>query len=698
MEQDTTSTANEVVSGAQEQRTPQENMKLKRKKVWSEFRSRVSVCKDYRRRLVGNWSVSIDYRRNKPFAAQSDDHQVAVPLDWSMTKHKIAALFSQVPQVRVSHPPASGQAGQWLATYEGKLNDTLVTAGIEAAMEECLPDCINASGIGITLVSMETITVEKEVPAVDLSILPPEVHQQVLKTGMINGVEVPMETVPQPVDRRYRVRRLSPSDFLWPLDFTGSNFDEAPWIGRTDRITWAEAKQRFNLTDQDKDNVLGDDRTHLDRLTFDIEKDRVQPEEKVTFDEVFYKEFQYEADSQSYSTIHHLVFINGKDEPVIDEPWKGQKIGDDGSVIGSQKYPIRVLTLSYISDDAIPPSDSAIGRGQVNEINTARGQMIRQRERNIPMRWANINVIDPTVMQGLMRGTWGNIIPVQGDGTRFIGEVAKSNHPQEDFSFYEIAKNDLTEAWSTGPNQLGSGADVETKGESQEISSNFQTRITRERAKVASYVVGIAEVLGGILCLYEDPQTFGEDFDPAFSKNLGFSILADSTLLLDANQRLERLDRFLNVYAKTGFVQLEPVLREIAILTGLDPNAVIKAPDPQAPPPPNVSLRLSGQEDMMNPLMLAIYLAEGKPPTPELIKQAMDLIQQAVSVPGLVQPGAPPQGGPGGPPQLDPDGQPLPPGPEGPPPTPVGEAHPDAGVLPKITKRSDDPGAGGKEF
>jgi hypothetical protein len=320
--------------------------------------------------------------------------------------------------------------------------------------------------------------------------------------------------------------------------------------------------------------------------------------------------------------------------------------------------------------------------------------MIRQRERNIPWRWIDSNRSDPTIMQALMRGAWQNVIPVQGDGTRIIGEVAKAGHPQEDFTFDQIAKNDLNESWSIGPNQVGSGQGIETKGESQEISSNFQTRIGRERAKVASFVVGISEVLGGMLCLLEDPSVFGEGFDPAFSRSLSFSILTDSTLLLDSNQRLERLDRFLNTYAKSGFVALEPVLREIAILTGLDPNVVIKAPDPQSPPPPNVSLRLTGKEDMMNPLMLAIYLAQGQPPTVELIQKSMELIQMAVSVPGMVQPGMPPppppQDG-----QMGPDGQPM--DPSGQPPQKVGEANPDLTVLPKIAKRSDDPAAGGKE-
>jgi hypothetical protein len=151
----------------------------------------------------------------------------------------------------------------------------------------------------------------------------------------------------------------------------------------------------------------------------------------------------------------------------------------------------------------------------------------------------------------------------------------------------------------------------------------------------------------------------------------------------------------LNVYAKSGFVNLEPVLREIAILNGLDPNTVIKAPDPQSPPPPNVSLRLTGSEDMMNPLLLAFMLKANpqQAPDEQSIQKAMELIQRAVSVPGLVQPGAPPPQDPnmmGGP--MGPDGMPI----EGAP-TPIGEANPDLAVLPKIAKRSDDPGAGGKE-
>lgn len=87
----------------------------------------------------------------------------------------------------------------------------------------------------------------------------------------------------------------------------------------------------------------------------------------------------------------------------------------------------------------------------------------------------------------------------------------------------------------------------------------------------------------------------------------------------------------------------------------------------------------------MNPLLLAFMLQANpqQAPTAEGIKKAMELIQMAVSVPGVVQPGMLP-------------GDPNQP-PPGPAPTPIGEANPDLTILPKIAKRSDDPGAGGKE-
>ena len=183
---------------------------------------------------------------------------------------------------------------------------------------------------------------------------------------------------------------------------------------------------------------------------------------------------------------------------------------------------------------------------------------------------------------------------------------------------------------------VGSGVGVETKGEGDTIQSNFQTRLGRERAKVAKFFCSIAEVIGGLLCLYEDPASLGEGFDPAISKTLCYSILADSTVLLDSQQRTERLERFINFVAKTGWLNLDPVLKEYASLSGLDPNTVITAPQPKPPVEPNISLRLTGSEDLTNPLTLAFLLKSGQAPDATLIEQAKQLISMVVT------PSAPP--------------------------------------------------------
>jgi hypothetical protein len=659
----------------------------KRKKFHAEMRAEIEASKEYRKKLIPLWSKNIDYRRGKPLSSQTDEDRVVVPLDWSLTKAKQASLFSQIPQIRVDHHPQTQQAGPWLSAFEQRLNDTIVVAGIEAVMDECLPDCINAAGIGAVIVSHEALTEEKDVPAIDLSMLPPEMQAQILKAGTFpDGSPVPMETVPVPTDHRYVVTRISPADLILPCKFTGSDFDNGPFIGHTGRLSWAEAVNAFKLTEDQKQKVLGDDRVgSTEKLTQDWNQDHSAGKtEVVVFDEIFYKQYKYDKDAKSYYTLGHLVFVNGLEKPVIDEPWRGQEFGENGQLLGALKYPVRILTLTYITDDLIPPSDSAVGRAQVNEINKSRTQMIMQRDRSLPIRWFNNDRIDPSIGQGLMRGTWGAMIPVQGSGENVIGEIARASMPVEDFTFDTIIKRDLSETWQVAGNQLGQGDDVETKAEANIIQGNFQARVGRERAKVAKFFVSIAEVLGGLLCLYEEPQSFGEGFDPAISRTLSYSILADSTVLIDSNQRLQRLMQFVNYTAKSGFVNIEPVLREVATLSGLDPNVVIQKPGPKPPVEPNISLRLTGMEDMMNPLTLAFLMKSGQAPPPELIEQAKKLIEAAV---------APPAGFPPDlwdmltKPQLDDQAAEEEVAPPEPAPPAVGMAHPDWGLNPKVNSR-----------
>jgi hypothetical protein len=591
----------------------------------SRWRSRIWRCHELRRKMIAAWTVNVDYRRGKQFDTDSDQDRIAIMTDWSNTKAKQAQLFSQVPEVRLT-PKRPDYQGS-VPVFMRKLNDTLSQARVGVAMDEVLPDCINAAGVGVVLVSYESRTAgQKQVP-----IPPPEVVARMQQMGQ----EVPTQSVPNVTDTRFRIQRISPADFLWPIEFTGSDFDDAPWLGRSGRMPWSDALHVFGgpkgLQPDDKENVVGgDNRTYLDVLTHGVDRERFREPDVVAFDEIFYWRHLFHPEETNFDAIQRMVFVIGKDAPVLDEPWSGQKL-QDGKILGSCKMPIRAVTLTYISDESIPPSDSAIGRPQVDELIRARSQMVRQRENSLPIRWFDVNRVSTEVQDTLIRGTWQGMIPMNGDGSRSVGEVARATYPREDFEFQSIAKNDLSESWQVSPAQGGGGARPNSASEAQITQANFATRIGYERARVVKFFVGIAEVVGGLLSLFgqfsdDELKGLGDWDREKVASYYVYTVRADSTVLLDADQRAERLMKFLNMTAKSGYVDVMPIITELAELAGLQPADVVRPPNPPAPDPLNVSLRLSGAQDLMDPMTLAMLLQSGQAPTAESLAAAMKLI------------------------------------------------------------------------
>jgi hypothetical protein len=110
-------------------------------------------------------------------------------------------------------------------------------------------------------------------------------------------------------------------------------------------------------------------------------------------------------------------------------------------------------------------------------------------------------------------------------------------------------------------------------------------------------------------------------------------------VLLDANQRIQRLIQFYNYAAPSGYVDPAPILKEIAALSGLDPS-IVRPPQGKAPEPLNVSIRNS--EDLMNPLMLALLMKTGQAPTPQELDAAKNLLLAAAVPPSMGGPTSPP--------------------------------------------------------
>ncbi len=614
----------------------------------AKWKGRIERCKTRRKDLLLEWQTNVDYRRGKMFSTESDYDRIAVAKDWALTKSKQAQLFSTVPRLV---PTAKLKEYRPAAFVWGKrVNDRLEAAKVKVAMDEVMPDIVNASGIGAVIISYESLQEMRENPTQDPAMLPPEM-QAMLAQGTY---QIPMEMVPVAVDERFTVKRISPADMLWPKEFTGSDFDEAPWVGRSGRMTWAEAKAAYNLTDDQKNQVCGDDRTDVDKLNDNLDDRDKDDSDVVSFDEVYYWRHRYIPTEKYYKAIQHLVFVKGLDKPVVDQPWKGQRFDEEiRGYVGSCRFPIQFATVTYISDECIPPSDSAMIRPQVDELIKSRGQIMKQRDHSIPVRWYDVNRIDATIQTQLMQGTYQGFIPTNGDGTRAIGEVARSSYPKENFAFDGVIQHDLEETTGIGPNQSGApmASGEHSATEAGITEQNFQTRIGYERAKIVDFFLRIADVMAGLVALYDDfelPAMSEEDKQrltmwdrERINHAFVFSVRADATVLQTAKQLTDQIMMIINMFGKSGAINPKPLIDEVLELNGVDPVDVMPEQKEKEPEPPNVSYRFSG-EDMLQPMPLAILIKGKMAPSPDELQAAKKMLLDSQTPPAPPQPPTPP--------------------------------------------------------
>lgn len=638
---------------------------------WAGWRGRMAASRKRRDERVATWQDNVNARKGGRGLAGdaattrlSSTARVSVNQDWPLTKAKIAQLYSQTPEVRLS--PRYPQFQKAVPIFGRELNETITAAGVGATIEEILCDVVNASGIGAVLVSCETRTEKREVPMVDPAMVPPD--QQ---------ASIPTTTIDHPVDIRYLVQRISPTDLLHPDDFTSSNYDQARWLGEDGRMTWSQAVANLGLTDDEKSKVLGRDKRAGSGQSLNTDTTSFRDTDVVNYTQIFYWRHYYHEDETSFTAIQRLVFVEGLEEPKVNEPYRAQKRLEDGRIAGVTELPIRVLTLTYISDDSLPPSDSTISRGQVDELESSRDAMVQQRKHSIPVRWFDSNRVSAGTKSLLEKGTFQGFIPTNGPGDRAIGEVSRASLGTDRYEWDGIIKGELTEQWQVGTNQAGAFSSGErSASEAKIVQSNFQRRVGHDQDKVTKCFVGIAKVLAGHLAIYgtfDIPDELGVQRE-ALATGFTYSVRADSTVRLDAEQRIEQLKEFFNLTAQTGYINAKPIIEEWAELSGLDPSKVVI--DPQPKPPEPVKVSVSKAEDLMNPIFLALLMRTHQGPTPEDLKAAVTML---MTVQGAIPP--PPTAAPA------PDGR------------PPGEIatpeirNPDMETAPRIERRAADGGA-----
>lgn len=639
--------------------------------VIDQLRNDIALSKKERDLLVPNWQASVQERRGKSTDESSDESRSRVPVDHTITKAKAAQLFSQMPQVRLSPRHESYAAA--VPVVAKIVNDLLNTANVEAVMSENVVDCINAAGVAAAIVRYETLSENVPLPKVDplaaqMMAMAPQAAAPVPEQGMtppVMGDAAEGETAPDseaPAEgatdapaavlpstritaRRFTVDRISPADLLWPTTFRLSDWNKAPWLGHSTRGPWAKVKRLLNLKDEDKDKVIGAVKLNAKTLASMSENERKVATEQVEYDEVFYWRYLYHEDEKYYESIQRVVFVSGLDEPVINEKWTGQQFDEQtGAYLGSCLMPIRVLTLAYISDEAIPPSDSAIIRPMVKSLQQSRQDSEDQRRHSKPLRWFDVDKIDPNMATDLVKGTWQGMIPTIGAGDKAVGEIARAAMPRENREFDRDLKQDIQEAVGVGPNQSGTFASGERSAEEvATVQQSFSTELGQQRARVATYFVSIATVMMGLWSLFGviEPTGIGAALGPEGEKRLEAwdrkrinqkfiaDIRADSTMRLDAQQLVQQLTSTLNVTAQSGFVNPKPLIKKILEANGVDPMEVLVDPQPKGPEPPKISYSFKG-EDLINPVVLGIIAQSGQAPGPEAMADANKMLEASI--------------------------------------------------------------------
>lgn len=608
--------------------------------VFAAFKKGVDASEKKTKNLVGTWQKNISATFGD-LPKDYEDGDVVVNKDYPRVKQKISQLFFRVPEVQTKplRPGAALAAPVAAAALNQKLRDMRVSYMVD----EVLTDAICASGMGVSEIEYEAISQPVKQKPAQFAQHPDEVFEGLVETGLAE-----YETVTVPTYECYTWRRSAPQDFLYPVSFDGSAWDDAPWLGVRFTMPAIEAKRQYKLS---KDQLAaakvtpgGGDETLNGEAREESVEDRVQGYR------IWYRACYFDPKATHKDHFRRLVWFKGMDAPAVHEDSPYQRF-DGTDLIGVRRYPIRVLSFSYVPDRPIPPSDVTITRPQVLELGKSRTIGMLQRERSLPIRWFDVNQVDEETESMLQEGRVQAWLPMNGPAQSAIGEIARANYPRETFELDRVVEQELSEAWSMGAPQLS----AQTRGgttatEVKEMSGALATRLDYDRAKVLRWFVEGAEVVFGLMQLFADQKDYVELVGENGAKTLvewnkanlkgyyAFEARPDAALRLDAGADRQQALNLFSLLANDPLVDRRKLLQEVLRTHNMTDDVLMPQPPPPPPEKPNISFRFSDEAlDPTRPHALMVYdiLAKsGLALDPNVVTQARQLAEKMLTLAG----------------------------------------------------------------
>lgn len=597
------------------------------------WRQQLDWSADVRQKKLESWR-----RNTKAYLDQlkpSDPDGIRVPIEFSKTEQKKYQLFYRLPAIKL-RPSARTIRSSYPQTPDGQpdfaqapardlkkaiaiFREVLTYyvgvkgANTKALMDEIVFDVLCPSGIAFVKLGYERY---------DNGTVPVQVGwEDVLNVGDVLGLspsaKVPIyEPAPNIVCEQYYASRISPARGLIPAEFMGSDFNLADFLAHDFFILPETAKKRgWNIDGAD---IKANDKAAI------VQDDRIMPLEQtgrrtgqVRCREVFYYPYRLGLHDNP-DKIRRLVFVGDNKTPVVHQDFKDQRFDARGKWIGGLKtHPIKVLTLRYVSDMAVPPSDCQITRSQSDELAEFRTQQMRHKRKAIPRLAVNVDAFpNEDAKNKFLRGEHYGDIPVMGAARldKVALEISKPTLPPENAYSENQLKRDIDEAWALGGNASG----VKEKGsptatEIAAIAQATANRLGGEREKCVTFWLSLVESIGSLVQMYADREDYVEIVGEDGAKSIEawdrdtiageflYEVVPDSSLPPDAAADRDLALNAYNLLANDPFINREQLVRDTASAYGLDPDRLVRVPEPPKEEKPKVSVAIKG--DDLNPAM-----------------------------------------------------------------------------------------------
>jgi hypothetical protein len=275
-------------------------------KTFTTFKRGVDASVKATQRLTKLWDKNVEKTFGE-LPKDWDDGSVRVNKEFSRVKQKQSLLYFKVPEVQMK--PLRPDSEPVAAVASAALNQTLSRdMRVGYMMDEALTDALCPAGVGVTEISYDAILQKVMVPNPQFAQTPQVIADGLAETGIETEIEVEVPTY-----ECYEWRRVPYKRFLYPTDFDGSDWDEAPWLGVQFTMPGVEAQRQFKLS---KDDLEAAKAPANDP---DSSSDKTDIVDKVQGFRIWYRACYFDAKIGHKDHFRRLVYFKGMDKPVVHE-------------------------------------------------------------------------------------------------------------------------------------------------------------------------------------------------------------------------------------------------------------------------------------------------------------------------------------------------------------------------------------------